>query len=115
MKTVTFQLTTLNEIYLLIEIIKLYKLSKLLIHGESQVTRVTNRFFKNESSAAHKLVTKLLTTLIRYIISRNDKSLARRHVLPYFVHFAVNHPPLRLILALFHRRHRVLRPPSRRR
>lgn len=61
---------------------------------------LTNRFLENEASPAHELFPELLSTPIGDIFSGYNESLARGHIITDFVHFAVNSPPLGLLVGL---------------
>lgn len=64
--------------------------------------RLVFRFLEDEASAAHELVTELLAALVGNIVPGNDKPLTWRHVIADLVDFAVNDPPLGLLLLLPH-------------
>ncbi|CAB4321460.1 unnamed protein product [Prunus armeniaca] len=60
----------------------------------------------HEASAAHEL----LSTLVGDVISGNDEPLMWRHVITDLVDFAVDYPPLGLLLRLPHSQGRRLVP-----
>lgn len=62
----------------------------------------TDRFLENKASAAHELFSELLSTLVGDVISGNDEPLTWRHVIADLVDFAVDYPPLGLLLRLPH-------------
>ncbi|CAL9023124.1 unnamed protein product [Prunus brigantina] len=58
--------------------------------------------------AAHELFSELLSTLVGDVISGNDEPLTWRHVIADLVDFAVDYPPLGLLLRLPHSQGRRL-------
>ena len=71
----------------------------------------TYRLLEDEASAAHKLLSELLSAPIGDIISWNNKALAWRHVISDLVHLSVYYPPLRFLIFILHSKGRRLRPP----
>jgi hypothetical protein len=52
------------------------------------------RFFKNETSSSHELLTELFPALIGDIVSRDCETLTQRYVISDLVHLSVDDPPL---------------------
>jgi hypothetical protein len=58
------------------------------------------RFFKDEASAAHELVTELLTAFVRNVVPGDCETLTRRDVITDLVHLSVYYPPLGFLFLL---------------